>query len=379
MRRVIIAAALFVFPVALSVPDPALASVCYFGTRPPTLRESFANASLVVFGRLENARQTEEGGTTDVVTLYALRGAHWSNKKVRFSISRYIPVDPSDRYLLVLDLDPRHGAYDVYRAEMLTPAGLRYLAGLLALDTKDNQAILRWCFDYLNDADELCRGDALLEWSLAAPEDFAKVAPRMSADKLRGWLATEGLSTTTKTLFGLILGHCGAAKDGALLRGMLDPAKDKSSEGLLIGQVLLQPAEGWTYLRTKTRDKDAEFQVSFACVKAVRYLHNTRPNVVAARELVAALGDLLRHPQVADFAIEDLRNWKDWSLTDRVLGLHGAKNYEAPVIKRAILRYALQCPQDAARRFAAARRLEDPEFVKDMEELLKVEEPLMEN
>ena len=59
-----------------------------------------------------------------------------------------------------------------------------------------------------------------------------------------------------------------------------------------------------------------------------------------------------------------------------MLGLWDLKTHEAPIIRRAILRFALQCPAEKcpkAAEFVAAQRKRDAEWVKDVEELLQLE------
>jgi hypothetical protein len=62
-------------------------------------------------------------------------------------------------------------------------------------------------------------------------------------------------------------------------------------------------------------------------------------------------------------------------MADKVLDLFGKKSHDVPVIKRAILRYALQCPLPRAVRFVEEQRRRDAEWVRDTEELLKLESP----
>jgi len=85
---------------------------------------------------------------------------------------------------------------------------------------------------------------------------------------------------------------------------------------------------------------------------------------------------LLDHGDMADFAIEDLRKWKRWEMCDRILELFGKKSHDVNVVKRSILRFALQCPEPSARAFVDAQRRRDPNWVKDTEELLKIESPV---
>ena len=78
-------------------------------------------------------------------------------------------------------------------------------------------------------------------------------------------------------------------------------------------------------------------------------------------------------PDMADFAVEDLRKWKQWDLTGKILELYGKKDFEATVIRRAILRFALQSPEARAVGFVRDQRQRDSDWVKDTEELLKLE------
>jgi hypothetical protein len=70
-------------------------------------------------------------------------------------------------------------------------------------------------------------------------------------------------------------------------------------------------------------------------------------------------------------AIEDLRQWKVWDLTPQVLAQFDRKGVTSELVQRAILRYALQAPQEAAAAFVAEQRSRDPNRVKEVEEALK--------
>jgi len=75
-------------------------------------------------------------------------------------------------------------------------------------------------------------------------------------------------------------------------------------------------------------------------------------------------------------AIEDLRRWQWWELTPTVLAQYGKPTHAAPLMKRAIVRYALCCPQPVAAEFVKARRLAEPQLVETVEESLEFEKPL---
>ena len=59
-----------------------------------------------------------------------------------------------------------------------------------------------------------------------------------------------------------------------------------------------------------------------------------------------------------------------------MLAQWGKKSHDTPMMKRAILRYALCCPKPEAAAFVAARRRSDPELVQDVVESLEFEKPV---
>ncbi len=73
---------------------------------------------------------------------------------------------------------------------------------------------------------------------------------------------------------------------------------------------------------------------------------------------------------IADVAIEDLRRWGWWELSDAVLAGFKLKSHDSPMVRRAIARYAVSCPQEKAKQFVAELRKKDPELVKDALESL---------
>ncbi|MGL4550932.1 MAG: hypothetical protein ACRC33_07070, partial [Gemmataceae bacterium] len=113
----------------------------------------------------------------------------------------------------------------------------------------------------------------------------------------------------------------------------------------------------------------------YAALRGVRFLHEFRPDLMPKKDLVDAVCILLAQDDISDMAIEDLRKWKEWGVADRVLAVTKTAGYkDLLVIRRAVLRYCLQCEgHPAAAAYVAARRKEDAEAVKDAEELLKLD------
>jgi hypothetical protein len=88
---------------------------------------------------------------------------------------------------------------------------------------------------------------------------------------------------------------------------------------------------------------------------------------------VQSLAVLVPQGDLADLAIEDLRQWKEWGLTADVLAQFGKKSHAAPMVRRAIVRYGLTCPRADARQFIEWLRRTDPSLVQDVEESLQFE------
>ena len=97
--------------------------------------------------------------------------------------------------------------------------------------------------------------------------------------------------------------------------------------------------------------------------------------MIAHADVVSAVALLLEQSDIADLAIEDLRKWGCWGMTDAILDLYDKKSHDVPIIRRAILRYALSCPKQGTKAdaFVKAERKRDKEYVEDVEELLKLE------
>jgi hypothetical protein len=109
----------------------------------------------------------------------------------------------------------------------------------------------------------------------------------------------------------------------------------------------------------------------------VRFFWEYRPDLIPKKDLLAAYDLLLDQKDIADIAIEDLRKWKQWGKADRILALYGKDSHNIPIVRRAILRYALSCQDEvpAAKAFVEEQRKLDPKRVKDAEELLKWDDP----
>jgi hypothetical protein len=282
------------------------------------------------------------------------------------------------KYLVFCDvfkgnIDPYRGV--AVKADSDMP---RYLKG--ALEVKDAKVSkrLRFFFDYLDNPDIEISNDAYKEFANADYKDYRDMARSLPAERIARWLKDKNTPEFRVGLYASMLGHCGKDKDAGLLRELLDdPAKRVTSgvDGILAGYTMLRPKDGWAYVRGILKDPKKEFLLRYAALRAVRFLWEFRPDLVDRKELSGGAALLLEQSDIADLAIEDLRKWQAWDMTDRVLGLRGKAPFEVPIVRRSILRFALSNKDSkAACAYVDEQRKKDPEAVADAEELLKLEQ-----
>src|SRR3989440_2666521 len=388
MTRTLRRAAFVALALALTLAPAELASACPFcSAQGTTLTTDAGQASMILYGTLSNARLDPTGqteGSTDLNVETVVKNNEFLGDKKVITLPKYIPpVDKDKPARYVVFCDVFKGKLDPYRGIPVDPGSrlVPYLQGAIAVKDKDVGSRLRFFFDYLDDADPTVTDDAYKEFGNADYKDLRAVAEKLPAAKVAAWLRDPSTPASRLGLYGSILGHCGKPEDAALLRSLLDDPQRRFSsgvDGMLAGYVLLQPKEGWEYTRSILADPQREFLQRYAALRAARFLWEFRPDVVARKEIEQGVAKMVDQKDVADLAIEDLRKWGCWALTDRVLDLFGRESHDVPIVRRAILRFALTCPAEKnprAAEFVAKMRAKDPKWVEDVEELLKAETP----
>jgi hypothetical protein len=335
----------------------------------------------VLFGKFSNAKLDPsgnfEGGTTDFNIDAVLKPHDVLGKKKKITLNCYLPKTKT-RFLLFCDV--YKGKIDPVRVAEVQGEGdiVKYLKGALALKDRSVGARLRYCFNYLDNAELEIAMDAFQEFANADYKEYCDIAKKLPADKIAGWLKDPKTPTFRFGLYASLLGHCGREKHAKVLRTLLDnPEKwpQIGLDGMLVGYTMIKPKEGWAYVRGILDNPKKDFQLRYAALKGVRFLWEIRPDLVKKKDLVDGLCLLLKHTDVCDFVIEDLRKWKCWETSDKVLALTTSKAHDLPVIRRAILRYSLSLPKKNAKatEFIAAERKKDKEEVEEIEEALKLE------
>ena len=348
-----------------------------------TLTGDVNQASMVLFGTLTNAKLNADGldqGSTDLQVEAVIKKNDILGDKKVVTLPRYIPSDKTSSKFLVF-CDVFKGKIDPYRGFQVKGDSdiVKYLQGALAVKDKDVSTRLRFFFDYLDNADVEIANDAYKEFGNADYKDYHDMAKNLPPDKIAKWLQDPSTPAFRHGLYASMLGHCGTAKHAELLRKLLDDAQKQAStgvDGMLAGYVMLQPKEGWAYIQAILKDPKKEFMVRYAALRAVRFLWNSRPDLVLEKELEKGVSALLDQSDIADLAIEDLRLHKCWDEADHVFGLYSKKSHDIPIVHRYIVRYALSCPEPEAAKFVDGVRKKEPDLVKDIEEFLKLENPV---
>jgi hypothetical protein len=370
---------------------PALA--CPFCTmQGQTLTGDIDQASMVLVGTLTNAKLTSQDtleGTTDLEIESVIKKHDIIAGKKVVTLPKYIPNDKKYKFLIFCDVFK--GKIDPYRGVAVKPecdiAG--YVEGALKVKDKKPTERLAYFFKYLENAEVEVSTDAYKEFANASYQDYKAMAKDLPAETLAKWLKDPNTSPVRYGLYASLLGHCGKAEHAKLLRAMLDDPEKKlvtGADGIMAGYVLLQPKEGWEYVRSVLKDDKKEFTQRYAALRTARFFHDFRPDVVPAADVKSAVALLLDESDIADLAIEDLRKWGCWDMTDKVLGLYDKKSHDVPIIRRSILRFALCArdqivdgsatqskPHPKAAAFVAEMRKKDKEMVETAEELLRLE------
>jgi hypothetical protein len=360
------------------------ARACPFCTmQGQTLTKEINDANFVILGTISKALPSPDGldGTCEVVIDEVIKSHPFLKDKKQITLPRYIPVTKV-KFLLFCTVykdrpDPYRGI-PVKETDIVT-----YLKGALNLDDKNIPKRLEFFFPYLENPEIEVSTDAYKEFAAADAKDVMTMIGSSDAKLVRAklveWLRSPETASYRYGLYGYLLGQAGKPEDAQVLVELLnDPKRGLVSgvDGVLAGYITLQPKEGWEYLLALLSNNKADFTRRYAGLRTVRFFWEYRQDVVKPKELVSALTILLDQPDIADLAVEDLRKWKQWTLLDRILELATRSSHDVPIVQRAILRYALTCPDTKAAAFVQEQRKVDADRVKDVEELLRLDMPV---
>jgi hypothetical protein len=347
----------------------------------PTLSQEMEPAKVVLYGTLANPRFDNSpgappgSGLTDFHIVRVLRSDPALGSTRSLVIPQYLPVlDAKDPPKFVVLCKVSDGKLQPYSGRSIkSEAVLKYVEGALALQGKDRMQALLYYFAFLDHEDETVAGDAFLEFARSSDQEVAQIAPRLPPDRLRRLLQDPKTPAERISLYAFLLGTAGTDRDADLLRDLIVRPTDRTAgalDGLLSGYIHRRPREGWDLVVAILGDSKRPFSQRFAASRTLRFFQNSKP-AESRPQVLRALETMLPDGEVADLAIEDLRRWKIWDLTAKVLAQYGRPTHDTPIVRRTIIRYALCCPQPEARQFIAALRRLDPGLVRELEEGLE--------
>lgn len=359
-------------------------SLCPGLANRPSLRQEALQAKHVYYGTMSNPRLNAvnaagiaNASATDFTVDQVVKAENANRKaQKKITIPRYIPVDGQAPPKYIVFCDEQDGKLDPYRGTPVKSAALiEYLKGASSIDNKDVAKILAFAGNYLDHADPDVAAEAYLEFARSNDGDVLAAAKRLDPKRIRKLLDDPASPADRLPLFAYLLGACGSTEDANHLRYLLQNPGDRyrgALSGLYAGLIMLKPDDGWKTLLATVGDRGKPFGERNAALSALRFYHNANPTAYRERVL-AGLKELLPQEDIADLAIEDLRRWQLWNLTDNVVELFERKTHQAPLMRRSIVRYALCSPQPPAKSFVDRTRLVVPDLVKDVEESLEYE------
>lgn len=389
------------------------AAACPFcSTQGQTLANELNSADMIVVATVVKAIQDPADFTkssTELRVEKTIKPHPAFADATTFSVPRYIPTpkgeappkvlmfcyvntDPADAGHAALASVPavfpqyRKATIDAYRGDEIKPNSKLpdYLEQARKLQTAPTKDRLKFYFDNLEANDLFISSDAYMEFGNADYKDVKPLAATLSPDTLTKWLTDANTAPSRYGLYGMLLGHCGKAEHAATLKKLIadpDNAFSLGLDGMLAGYLLLDPKGGWDYLSGLAADRKKEFTTRYAALRTVRFLREHRPDVTTEDELLRVMKVFTDTGDIADMAIEDLRKWGRWDQTEYVLGLAALKTHDDPLVKRAILRFAIHASRTeaktgtAAAAYVEAERAKKPEKVKEAEDVLEGELP----
>jgi hypothetical protein len=376
-------ATLAAFLLVLATPQADACTFCGENVRArQTLRMQFAQAKVVAYGTLKNPRvdpKTDEG-FTDLHATNLLKDDPLRGNQTAFVLRGYIPVIAETPSEYIAFCTVANGKLDASFGIPATAAVVEYLKGAAKINDADAPTRLAFFAKHLASTDATVAADAFVEFARATDADIVKSAKHFDHLALRKLIADEKTPVERLGVFSFLLGVCGTPDDAAFLANILkqSPLPERVREsfgGLLAGYVLLSPKDGWAFTASTLADEKVPYSTRLSSIYTVRFFQATRSADCKA-EVLKCCAALLPQGDFADQAIEDLRRWGYWELSAEVFAQFGKPSHSAPIVKRCIVRYALCCPTDDAKKFIASVKQSDPKLVATVEEQLKLFEPV---
>lgn len=343
-----------------------------------TYRQEARTSKFVVAGTLTNARLVGDNGLTDVAIEAVVKDDPARGGRTVITLPRWTPIDPKKPKRVLVFCDVYEGKIDPFRGVNLRGAAVpEYLKAALALDDRDRVAALLYYFRHLDSPDPDVAADAFLEFAKASDQEIGAVGPRLDPAKVRKLLADPKTPADRLGLYAFLLGACGTRADADTLSSLVEKPDDRTAtalSGVLGGLIELRPEDGWKRAVAILEDPKRPYQDKLSVLGTLRFYHAYRPTEYR-KPILAGMATVVAQGDMADMAVEDLRRWQWWDLTRHVLAQYNKPTHAAPLVKNAILRYALCAPDADAAGFVKAIEATVPALVREVRESLEFERP----
>lgn len=359
------------------------------GAQGQTLVKEVQQARFVLFGTPSNPQikrdaEGREFGTTDFTIEEVVKNDPFLKSKKTLVLPRYIPPMATGDEKLLVFCDLNNDQFDSYlMMSVKDSVVIKYLKEAILLDDKDITKRLKFYFNYLDHFDNEVASDAYKEFAKADYADVVKLVKVHGDAEMRKrlitWMKDPNTAFYRYGLFGLMLGLCGKKEDGDIFLSLLND-QDKSLmsgiDGVLAGYILVDQATGWKHTKDLISNGANDFTKRHAGLRTIRFLWETHVGHVPKEELLKVMGEFISQGDIADMAMDDLRKWKEWQFTDKILEQSKRDTHVGSIVQRAVLRYMLSCPQKdypKAAEYVEAVRKEHPDKIKDAQEILDLE------
>jgi len=359
------------------------------GMQGQTLVKEVQQARFVLYGvpsnpQIKRDAEGREYSTTDFTIEDVVKTDPFLKNKKTLTLPRYIPPSAAGDEKMLVFCDLSNDQPDTYlMMSVKDVAVVKYLKEAMKLDEKDVSKRLRFFFNYLDHFDNEVASDAYKEFAKADYADVVKLVKDYGGTdmrkRLQAWLKDPNTAIYRYGLFGLMLGLCGKQEDGEVFLSLLnDPDKSLISgiDGILAGYILVDQNNGWKYTKSLITSNTNDFSKRHAGLRTIRFLWDTHMGHIPKEELLSTMEQFVNQGDIADMAIDDLRKWKQWMFTDRILQQSKRDTHIGALVQRAVLRYMLSCPHDkypGAKDYVEAVRKINPEKIKDAQEILDLE------
>jgi hypothetical protein len=356
---------------------------------------------------IPDAKPGEPDGSTDLAIVTVVKGHPILAGKKRITLGRYVPPAEKESVEYLVFAEIIDGRIDPYRGMPVESRELvDYLVGSVDVMKAPPAKRLGFYFGYLDHKDLNISGDAYKEFAAAPYKDVLAAANQFDAQRLVRWLTKDKDTPSYRIgLYGLLLGVCGKSEHAKMLRELVEDSQLRpltGVDGLLGGLCVLDRKFGPDYVVALLNDAKQDFNTRYAALRTVRFLLSddyvtTQPPASASggSEAKSSLGSTtgeggpptvdrtrilerctpaLFIADMADLIIDEFRKHQHWAPVNGILELYADPKFDLQVVRRAVIRYALKCPDPKAKSFVAGLRQSDPQLVADVEEILKFEE-----